>query len=331
MKAQNGLLLFVLITVILVPTIYAYYDSYPLVFVHGMKGPGDSTQDKLNAFVEMEDELSVYYQKSTIEPGQTQSDICGGGVWTQSPISVRVTYYYEFPISEWEEMDINRYSQNLSDIIETIKYCSGKSKVNIIAHSLGGLVSRQYIKFYGGTDDVNKLIILGSPNHLGSIYDLSDNPKPGLGLSACIPAVGVLPPPHVVVCDDLAGSTPFYDNINSGDETPGLVKYYTIAGDIDGKGDSLVYYSGVALNGAQKNIVVLGCDHSDLREPSDCPCSFEYIKAILQNQNIDFLKADMNCDSGVDRDELGEAIMRWVNDLLSRDDLGLAIQAWSEG
>lgn len=37
-------------------------------------------------------------------------------------------------------------------------------KVNLVAHSMGGLVSRYYIQMLGGEDQVHKLIMLGTPN-----------------------------------------------------------------------------------------------------------------------------------------------------------------------
>lgn len=40
----------------------------------------------------------------------------------------------------------------------------GLVKVNLITHSMGGLVSRYYLQVLGGENNVNKLIMLGSPN-----------------------------------------------------------------------------------------------------------------------------------------------------------------------
>lgn len=69
---------------------------------------------------------------------------------------------------------ITGYARNLAAEIETIKKRENVSKVDIIAHSMGGLVSRAYIE---GEDipnntsrvayrnDVRKLIMLGTPNH----------------------------------------------------------------------------------------------------------------------------------------------------------------------
>ena len=42
---------------------------------------------------------------------------------------------------------------------------TGASKVDIVGHSQGGLLARQYIKFNGGASKVQKLITLGATNH----------------------------------------------------------------------------------------------------------------------------------------------------------------------
>jgi len=55
---------------------------------------------------------------------------------------------------------------SLKDKIEKIKLQTGAQKVNIIAHSMGGLVAKYYIKHYG-SDSVNKFIDIGTP-HLGA-------------------------------------------------------------------------------------------------------------------------------------------------------------------
>ena len=47
----------------------------------------------------------------------------------------------------------------------------GQVRVNIIAHSMGGLVSRYYLKILDGCDQTNKLIMLATPN-LGSMDSL---------------------------------------------------------------------------------------------------------------------------------------------------------------
>jgi len=68
--------------------------------------------------------------------------------------------------------DIRNYAQNLATEIEKVKEETGANKIEIVAHSMGGLVSRTYIESsdfynlpYSYNDDVGRLITLGSPHH----------------------------------------------------------------------------------------------------------------------------------------------------------------------
>jgi PKD repeat protein/pimeloyl-ACP methyl ester carboxylesterase len=58
------------------------------------------------------------------------------------------------------------YSKTLNDDIIFIKGLTKAGKVDIVAHSMGGLISRYRIeKQKNGRDDVGKLIMIGTPNH----------------------------------------------------------------------------------------------------------------------------------------------------------------------
>jgi len=68
--------------------------------------------------------------------------------------------------------NIQTYAKALSEEIEDIKSATGARRVDIVAHSMGGLVARTYIEsedfapnsnLYN--DDVGKLAMLGTPNH----------------------------------------------------------------------------------------------------------------------------------------------------------------------
>ena len=66
-------------------------------------------------------------------------------------------------------IDIRINAKKLQDLVQHSLTLNGASKVNLVAHSMGGLVSRWYIEQMGGDATVNKLIMLGTPNH-GSKY-----------------------------------------------------------------------------------------------------------------------------------------------------------------
>ncbi|RJS73446.1 PKD domain-containing protein, partial [Methanophagales archaeon] len=60
--------------------------------------------------------------------------------------------------------DIKKYAEKLGKEIEEIKQKKEVNKVDIVAHSMGGLVSRYYIQSPLYKNDVRKLIMLGTPN-----------------------------------------------------------------------------------------------------------------------------------------------------------------------
>jgi hypothetical protein len=72
---------------------------------------------------------------------------------------------FTFPY-EWRDSNVLTASL-LKDKINEVKSICGCSKVDIVAHSMGGLVARQYIEYGGYQNDIDQLIFLGTP-HKGS-------------------------------------------------------------------------------------------------------------------------------------------------------------------
>jgi triacylglycerol lipase len=90
--------------------------------------------------------------------------------------------------------------------VTQIKAATGAAKVDIIAHSMGSLSSRYYIKNLGGAANVDDWVSLGGPNH-------------GTSLAyACF---------FLSPCNQMIPGSSFLNQLNSGDETPGAVNYGT--------------------------------------------------------------------------------------------------------
>jgi len=66
---------------------------------------------------------------------------------------------------DWR-LDLKETKELLRQKIEDVKEQTGKNKVNIIAHSMGGLLAKDYINQYG-EGSVDKLVFIGTP-HLGA-------------------------------------------------------------------------------------------------------------------------------------------------------------------
>ncbi len=71
---------------------------------------------------------------------------------------------------DWRK-DVSLTASLLDQKINEIKTQTGSQKVDIVAHSMGGLVARNYISDFSRAQKVRKLFALGTP-HLGSVKSL---------------------------------------------------------------------------------------------------------------------------------------------------------------
>jgi triacylglycerol lipase len=94
--------------------------------------------------------------------------------------------------------------------VDQIRAATGAPKVDIVTHSMGGLSTRHYIKNLGGASKVDDWVSLAGPNHgSNSAVYLCD-------YHHAAPS-----------CLEMYPSSTFLYNLNSGDETPGDVRYGT--------------------------------------------------------------------------------------------------------
>ena len=123
-----------------------------------------------------------------------------------------------FAADGWTSSELNNWSYNtaqsnattasqLRTRVDSILAATGKAKVDIITHSMGGLSSRYYLKNLGGTAKVDEWVSLAGPNH-------------GTGTaSACF---------WNTSCFEMRPGSSFLNALNSVDETPGsTVRYRT--------------------------------------------------------------------------------------------------------
>lgn len=61
--------------------------------------------------------------------------------------------------------DIALSAGELATYVDAVREATGAGKVDLVGHSQGGLLSRQYLKFNGGVDKVRKVVTLGATNH----------------------------------------------------------------------------------------------------------------------------------------------------------------------
>ena len=114
----------------------------------------------------------------------------------------------------------------VSTTVNAIRFFTGAQQVDIIAHSQGGPVARNYIKNGGGSSVVHTLISLG-----GIEWGIPGDPQDPVQNFLLDWACGTF---STGVCDDvfysgtnpITGASPFFQSLNAGDDTPGATRYY---------------------------------------------------------------------------------------------------------
>jgi len=158
--------------------------------------------------------------------------------WSESA-SLWNTMIANFEKDGYAKSELSAYSYNtgtsnktlaeteVKSRVETLlKNNPGATKVDIIAHSMGSLNTRWYIKFVtGGQEKVDDWVSLGGPNHGTETAN------------ACFQTS----------CVEMRVGSKFLSELNAGDETPGAVNYGTWWSPCD---EIINPDSSVALSGA---------------------------------------------------------------------------------
>ena len=242
--------------------------TYPVIFVHG-HAPYALMNDlgySIKAFESMQNKFEKwgYIDEGVIIPDELPQINTGEWGKFSKPITIRTTYYLEVydkngnPTGKRDTgKSINTYANRLKTVVAATKRYTGKDKVIIIAHSMGGLVSREYIAHFGGNEDVYKLITIGTPNQ--GIHGIGISGLCGVGNLATIKE-----------CQEMRANSEFLERLNE-DETPPNTQYLTIAGKANYcnlvgydciEGDGVVRTSSVILDGAQNEIIEKESDNS---------------------------------------------------------------------
>jgi triacylglycerol esterase/lipase EstA (alpha/beta hydrolase family) len=108
---------------------------------------------------------------------------------------------YSYNTSQSNKIDAEEVKSRVESLLKTTK----ASKVDIIAHSMGSLNSRWYIKFLGGESKVDDWVSLGGPNHGTETANFCFSTS----------------------CVEMRVGSAFLKELNEGDETPGTVNYGT--------------------------------------------------------------------------------------------------------
>ncbi len=261
---------------------------YPVLILHGHAfNKANSPEFSLDAFNKMQAKLQEegYIPAGTITPVSDYSEI-KKGEWglPSKPISAKGSYYlisyYSIggdSIATQKSENIETYAIRLKEIIDLLKFRTGKDKVNIIAHSMGSLVARSYLQIFG-EDSVDKLIMISSPN--GGISGKVNSYCPILG--------------EKKECNDMSTESIFIKRLNDPSKIPKDVKIYNIIGegcDMDGNsGDGVVTKQNAEL-GYAKNFYIngscpgVGLLHTQILDIDKYPEVYDTVKSVLKGED----------------------------------------------
>lgn len=146
---------------------------YPIIFLHGHSVnralPADYSFD---AFSKIKDKLTEdgYVDAGVVLISSSNKNYGVLGR-VNAPVILTASYYFDSYQSDNGEVivpskdsGIDTYAIRLKEIVKTVKERTGKNKVVIVAHSMGGLVTRRYIQIFGD-DELDKVIFIDVPNH----------------------------------------------------------------------------------------------------------------------------------------------------------------------
>ncbi|GAA1907118.1 esterase/lipase family protein [Williamsia serinedens] len=117
--------------------------------------------------------------------------------------------------------DIPTSAGQLAAFVDKVLARTGASKVDIVGHSQGGVMARQYLKFNGGQAKVQKLITLGATNHGTTLDGIGALGRTINNLGIDVLGLASLPV-GVAGIQQVVGSD-FINNVNAGGDTlPGI-------------------------------------------------------------------------------------------------------------
>jgi hypothetical protein len=252
------------------------------LFIHGhAANEANTPESSLAAFAKIQEKMQ---NSGYINLGQLNLDESISGLddcW--APITARATYYYipvfgigDYQLSIQKSERIENYALRLKEIIDYIKITTGRNEINIVAHSMGGLVVREYLDLFG-IESIKKVVFVNTPH-----YGISG--KVGQYCSL----IGASKE-----CDDLSKNSVFLTRLNSKTLST-TVNFYNIRskGCLMGNnldGDGVVTLESSKLDGVEEYVITGKCTdalntnlHNAVLDPEKYPETTEQI--------INFLK-----------------------------------------
>lgn len=148
-------------------------------------------------------------------------------VFAAAGYSSNELYAYQY---DWSQSNKSS-AAGLAAYVSQVRQRTGAAKVDIVNHSMGGLVTDWYVKQLGGTAYVNHVASIAGANH-GTTF-----------AAGCLVNTS---------CQEMYPGSSFIATVTSGDETPGPTRFGTWYSPCDGV---IIPYTSTALSGATNNYV----------------------------------------------------------------------------
>ena len=254
-------------------------ELYPIILLHGHSfNEKISAEDRLSDFNDIKDAL---FKDQVIDGGYIIVDNFENPMIfskTNNQMVFSASYFFDIYQEDSETLklqskdtSLDTYALRLNDIIENVKVMTNRDKVYIVAHSMGGLVTRKYLKTFG-EEDVKKLIMLGTPNKGIDGYIRRACPVFGANIhcemmdeeSLFIKKLNNPPYPEINVAM-ISG----YGCITEGEVSDGIVK------------NSSAYLSWAKMHYIKGNCSSTQFFHTEMRDVNQYPEVYEIIKEEL--------------------------------------------------
>lgn len=128
--------------------------------------------------------------------------------WDTMVANFKAAGYTDAELFRWSYDTSQSNTVTAADIanrVDSIRSTTGWDKVDVVAHSMGSLSSRYYLKNLGGDLEVDDWVSLGGPNHGTDTANLCTQTS----------------------CQEMRIGSSFLAALNSGDESPGTPSYAT--------------------------------------------------------------------------------------------------------
>lgn len=179
----------------------------PIVFVHGFRGSNDDWFTMLNGLVAKDSRYDSFVLTGTTDHASFPTRSIGRRSWlfsfdyynaakedergahTAGPgrIGSNTAYTCTAPMGSghivadnaaYDQGITHDYAKDLASMIDDVLRMTGAPSVDIVAHSMGGLIVRSYLAFHSGGPKVTRALLLASPVE-------------GLGLAAFASFIGI--------------------------------------------------------------------------------------------------------------------------------------------